>query len=366
MAKRVTLKDIARAADVTTATVSYVINNTPGQSIAPETRERVLRAARELNYVPNSAARALRRRRALCVGVVAKKNVAVPRFSQTIRGIQSRLEDLGYNLLLCTNKVKTAGMSDYLIAYLEGRVDGVIFLGKDNVGPSPESISIIERDHVPLVAFDCASDSNIYSTVDFDYRGGARTLALRVLDERPRRVLYVRPGIDTPQERDRSRGLADALSEHPETELTTVTAPVTLDNLDVWDLRYSVGTTPEGDRLTAAFAETLSDALADLEAGDAVIASWSGWTESIRYRCRERGIITAELANNGESNFYPDFYTRLPNFDAGVACADELLSLIDGKPSSARILHLTSVCDGRGGVFGRELRGNIGAGPIRR
>ena len=121
MAKRVTLKDIARAADVTTATVSYVINNTPGQSIAAETRERVLRAARELNYVPNSAARALRRRRSGCVGVVAKKNLAVPRFSQTIRGIQSRLEDVGYNLLLCTNKVKTAGMSDYLVAYLEGR-----------------------------------------------------------------------------------------------------------------------------------------------------------------------------------------------------------------------------------------------------
>ena len=82
MAKRVTLKDIARAADVTTATVSYVINNTPGQSIAAETRERVQRAARELNYVPNSAARALRRRRSGCVGVVAKKNLAVPRFSR--------------------------------------------------------------------------------------------------------------------------------------------------------------------------------------------------------------------------------------------------------------------------------------------
>ena len=56
MGKRVTLKDIATAAGVTTATVSYVLNDTPGQKIAPETRERVLKAARELSYVPNSAA----------------------------------------------------------------------------------------------------------------------------------------------------------------------------------------------------------------------------------------------------------------------------------------------------------------------
>ena len=187
MGKRVTLKDIATAAGVTTATVSYVLNDTPGQKIAPETRERVLKAARERSYVPNSAARTLRARRSQCVGVVAKKNLAVPRFSQTIRGIQSRLEDIGYNLLLCTNKVKKGGLSDYLIAYLEGRVDGIIFLGKDNVGPSAESVEVIERERVPFVAYDCVERASAYSTVDFDYRGGARLLAERVLAPAPRR-----------------------------------------------------------------------------------------------------------------------------------------------------------------------------------
>ena len=52
MGRRTTLKDVARKAGVTAATVSYVINNTPGQSIRLETRERVLKAARELNYMP--------------------------------------------------------------------------------------------------------------------------------------------------------------------------------------------------------------------------------------------------------------------------------------------------------------------------
>ncbi|SCI03731.1 Degradation activator [uncultured Collinsella sp.] len=355
MGKRVTLKDIATAAGVTTATVSYVLNDTPGQKIAPETRERVLKAARELSYVPNSAARTLRARRSQCVGVVAKKNLAVPRFSQTIRGIQSRLEDIGYNLLLCTNKVKKGGLSDYLIAYLEGRIDGIIFLGKDNVGPSAESVEVIERERVPFVAYDCVERASAYSTVDFDYRGGARLLAERVLAPAPRRLLYIAPDIDAPQERQRVEGLFDALKNSPETELIELTVPITLDNLDTWDLRYSIGATPEGDELTASFARALREAVDGLERGDAVIASWSGWTEPIRYRCRERGIVTAELANNGESNFYPDLCVRLPNFDAGVACADELLSLIDGKPSSARLLHLTNVLDGTRGAYGEDI-----------
>ncbi len=340
---RVTLKDIASAAGVTTATVSYVINNTPGQRITDETRERVLRAVHELRYVPNSAARALRRDRSGCVGVVAKKNLAVPRFSQTIRGIQSTFEDLGIMILLCTNKVKQDGMSDYLRAYYEGRVDGVIFLGKDNVGPSPESIELIERDAIPFVAFDCQHTSNAVSSVDFDYRNGARLLAERLIERAPRRVLYVKPQMYTAQEMQRSEGLHDVFDACPEIELIEVEVPITLDNLDIWDLRYSVGSTDDGERLTQEFLDTVRAASASLAAGDAFIASWSGWSEPVRELFRRRGIITAELANNGESHFYPDYYTRLPNFDAGVACADEILARIEGRPVSARLLRLADV-----------------------
>lgn len=78
MGRHTTLKDVAQAAGVTTATVSYVINNTPGQTISPKTRERVLEVAAELGYMPNAHARTLRSRRISCVGVVIHKNLAVP------------------------------------------------------------------------------------------------------------------------------------------------------------------------------------------------------------------------------------------------------------------------------------------------
>src|SRR5690349_15949668 len=58
--RRATLKDVAAASGVSRATVSFVLNDTPNQTISPATRERVLRTARDLGYVPHGIAKALR------------------------------------------------------------------------------------------------------------------------------------------------------------------------------------------------------------------------------------------------------------------------------------------------------------------
>ena len=56
MENRATIKDIASAAGVSVATVSYIMNNTPGKTISDQTRNRVLAVAEELHYVPNTSA----------------------------------------------------------------------------------------------------------------------------------------------------------------------------------------------------------------------------------------------------------------------------------------------------------------------
>ena len=174
MRKRTTLKDVAQEAGVTAATVSYVINNTPGQSIRPETRRRVLQAARRLNYMPNAHARTLRSRNVPCVGVVLRRNLSVPRFSQMAYGIQTRLEEDDYNVLLLGNRTDALGHADYASAYLAGRVGGIIFIGIENEGPDAESLKVLSDESAPLVVFDCQQQADTYSTVDLDYRGGAR------------------------------------------------------------------------------------------------------------------------------------------------------------------------------------------------
>lgn len=344
MRRRTTLKDVAQEAGVTAATVSYVINNTPGQSIRPETRRRVLQAARKLNYMPNAHARTLRSRTIPCVGVVLRRNLSVPRFSQMAYGIQTRLEEEGYNVLLLGNKKDSLGHADYASAYLAGRVGGIIFIGIENEGPDAESLQLLTDESAPLVVFDCQQQADTYSTVDLDYRGGARLITSRILERGCRRVVYLRPRIDTAQERLRELGVHD-ICEASGVELLVREAPIDLHNIDVWDERYTVGNTEDGLKLSEELIETARRVLEETRDGDAVITSWATWTHFFRKIAPKRNLIYAELANNGENWLAANFYTRLPNFETGIACAEEILSLMRGNAPSARIIKLTNVIE---------------------
>lgn len=346
MGRRTTLKDVAQEAGVTAATVSYVINNTPGQSIRPETRRRVLQAARKLNYMPNAHARTLRNRTIPCVGVVLRRNLSVPRFSQMAYGIQTRLEEEGYNVLLLGNRIDALGHADYASAFLAGRVGGIIFIGIENEGPDDESLKLLTEESAPLVVFDCQRQADSYSTVDFDYRGGARLITSRVLERGCRRIVYLRPRIDTAQERLRELGVRD-ICEASGVRLLVREAPIDLRNIDVWDERYTVGNTEDGLRLSEELIETASRVLAETQDGDAVVTSWSTWTHFFRKIAPKRNLVYAELANNGENWLAANFYTRLPNYETGIACAEEILSLMRGGAPSARIIKLTNVIEPR-------------------
>ena len=345
MGRRATLKDVAAEAGVTTATVSYVINNTPGQSIRPETRERVLAAVEKLKYMPNAHARTLRSHDIPCVGVVIRKNLSVPRFSQMVYGIQEHLEENGYNALLLGNAAPSLGYTDYVSAYLAGRVGGIIFIGTEDHRPDSESLRVLEDEHAPLVLFNCNAPLGAYSTVDFDYEGGARLITERVLERGCPRVLYYKPQVDTAQERFRESGVRKAVDGWPEVELLVSHAPITSENIEVWDTRYSVGDTVDGIRLTEELMASARSALAHLDDGDAVIASWATWTHYFRKVVPDRRIVYAELANNGESWIASDYYTRMPNYEAGVTCAREILSLLHGNAHQALSVALSNVVE---------------------
>lgn len=344
MGRRTTLKDVAREAGVTAATVSYVINDTPGQSISAETRRRVMDAVGKLHYAPNAHARTLRSKSSPCVGVVITKNLAVPRFSQTVYGLQSRLSRDGYSVLLLEDAPTPAGYGAYVNAYLAGRVEGIVFLGKDNVGPDERSVQVLAEEKAPFVVFDCQSKGSTHSSVDLDYEGGAQLVAERVLESRPRHVLYFRPDMDNAQEELRERGVQEAC-EAAGVELIVRRAPITQGNLDTWDARYSVGDTEEGLELTDRFLECVCEALGPLEDGDAVISSWATWTHYFRKATPNRRLTYAELANNGESWIASNFYTRMPNFEAGVTCAEEILSLMRGGVACARNIRLSNIVE---------------------
>lgn len=348
MARRVTLKDVALRAGVTTATVSYVINDTPGQTINPQTRKRVMEAVASLHYIPNAHARMLRGHTQLCMGVVIRKNLSVPRFSRTVYAIQSRLAERGYSVLLLGQGRLASGYADFIEAYLAHRIAGVIYLGEDNQGPDGQSVRLIRDESIPFVAYDCRRASDAYSSVDLDYEGGARLLTSRVLCSRPSRLLYLRPSIETPQETLREAGVREACAADGPTELIVAHMPITLGNIDVWDTRYSVGSTEEGLRLTEEFRSEVARAARCLGKGDAAITSWAGWSHHVRKVLGGTRVVTGELANNGENLLAASYYTVMPNYQAGLVLANEALALVEGSAPTSRVLALDEVVDTTG------------------
>ena len=117
-----TLADIARALGVSKMTVSRAINNHP--EISPETRDRILEAARRMNYRPNQYARALTTNRSYLLGIVVP-DLMHSYFAEICRGIEGIAKPLGYQNLICSTEEDAANEQVEIEALLP-RTDGLI------------------------------------------------------------------------------------------------------------------------------------------------------------------------------------------------------------------------------------------------
>ncbi len=122
---RITIKDVARAAGVSTQTVSRVLNNRP--DVSRETRTRVQNVISKLGYAPNVFARNLSRGRSNTLGVVAYGLVYYGS-SSTLTGIENRANELGYSLTLSLiDRVEPSRVDRILYDLLSKRVAGIIW-----------------------------------------------------------------------------------------------------------------------------------------------------------------------------------------------------------------------------------------------
>jgi LacI family transcriptional regulator len=117
-----TLDDIARALNVSKMTVSRAINNHP--EINSETRERVLAAARKMNYRPNQFARALTSKHSYLIGIVVP-DLMHSYFAEICRGVESQARPAGYQNLICSTDEEAGKELDEIEA-LWSRTDGLI------------------------------------------------------------------------------------------------------------------------------------------------------------------------------------------------------------------------------------------------
>lgn len=121
----VTIRDVARLADVHPGTVSRALNAQTRALVNQETAARVLRAADELGYRPNPIARGLKTNRSYTVGVVIP-DLTNPLFPPIVRGIEDRLGDAGYTPLIVNTDNDPERERSHIEAMLARQVDGLI------------------------------------------------------------------------------------------------------------------------------------------------------------------------------------------------------------------------------------------------
>ncbi len=324
--QKVTIKDIARICNVSTQTISRVINKRP--DVSPETREAVEKAIAEMGYQPSALARSLVQQRSYTLGVITAglKYVGV---SQTLNGITEQCESLGYALLLKElPRFDTPQIAPVIDSLIARHVEGIIFAASE----LNENIKIAQLQlpsFCPPIIFLKSQPNPDYTTISIDNYGGARK-AVEYLQAKGRHKIGLITGpLEWLEARQRKQGWEDALKAC---------------GVTVSDEMWSQGnwSSASGE---AAFAE-LVQKYPDM---DAVFASNDQMALGVLHHAHERGMrIPQDLAVIGFDDlaeaayFTPRLTTiRQPLRELGILAVKTLISQIDGVelPENTMLLH---------------------------
>jgi LacI family transcriptional regulator len=172
-----TMNDVARAADVSIATVSHVINGT--RFVSPERAERVHAAMLQLDYTPDATARSLRVGRTNTLGLVIPDN-SNPFFAELARRIEEAGFDAGYTTVLGNSGERPEREHQYVSMLLSKRVDGLILAPFRAVEPG--LARLLQKAPIPVVVIDRDDVGPGLDVVLHDDAGGGRQAAQHLLD----------------------------------------------------------------------------------------------------------------------------------------------------------------------------------------
>ncbi len=141
-----TIKDVSQLANVSISTVSRVINNTA--QVAPEKREAVLAAMKELNFRPNSFAQALVSKRSNCIGVLVGDLCGGPFFAQMMRGIETMVDQANKFTIVMSGNHDIARERHAIQALLQRQCDALILHSK---ALPDEELSELAAGSTPIV-----------------------------------------------------------------------------------------------------------------------------------------------------------------------------------------------------------------------
>lgn len=150
MKKNVSLKDIAEHVGVSTALVSYVLNNKLKDRINKEVAAKIRQAAEDLNYRPNQIARSLKAQKTFTIGLIVA-DISNPFSSQIARIIEDEAKSYGYSVIFGSSDESAEKTRDLIKLLLDRQVDGLVIALPEH---TENQIEYLKRTTVPFVLID--------------------------------------------------------------------------------------------------------------------------------------------------------------------------------------------------------------------
>jgi DNA-binding LacI/PurR family transcriptional regulator len=179
------IKDVAREAEVSTATVSHVINNT--RFVSEEVRARVLEAIERCDYYPNAQARSLASGRSHTLGLVVS-DIMNPFFPELVKSIEMAAFERGYDLVLANTNYDAERTSNYVRRIIERKVDGVALMTSEL---DTALIDELARKDVCVVFLDLGSAGEHMSNLAVNYAVGIEEAIQHLVSLGHERIAYI-------------------------------------------------------------------------------------------------------------------------------------------------------------------------------
>lgn len=202
------MKDVAKRAGVSVATVSHVINET--RFVSEELKQRVLKAIEELDYQPDAVARSLRRKETRTIGLIVPDN-SNPFFAEVARGIEDVGFEQGYSVILCNSDWNLEKELTYLDTLIAKRVDGIVFIAATT---QVEHVKSLVENRTPVVVAERKMPEIEVDSVLVDNFQGGYEATKHLLDLGHRRIGCISGPWDLTPSAERVTGYKLALNRH--------------------------------------------------------------------------------------------------------------------------------------------------------
>jgi LacI family transcriptional regulator len=204
----VTIKDIAAKANVSTTTVSRVINNKP--DVSDKTKAKIQKIITQNNYQPNDIARGLVLKKTKTIGLIIP-DISNPFFPEIIKGVEHKTKDFGYSVIICDtdNQIKQEKSSIDLL--LSKQVDGIIMsLSNDSL----MDLDAIKESNLSIVQLDRNIPDLNYPMVSVDNKVSGYKATKYLIDLGHKKIGHVTGELHTKTAQDRMEGYKKALNDN--------------------------------------------------------------------------------------------------------------------------------------------------------